>query len=55
MARTYKVWMVVDGRTGEVVLSGRRKACVDFIYPRFVYSHEFFWELYRTDENMVEG
>lgn len=52
MKRIYKVWKVIDNRTNEVLFAGRKRDAVRYWYPKFVYEHKYYIDLYSTSEDL---
>lgn len=53
MKRIFKVWKVIDERTGEVVFAGRKRDAVRYWYPRNVYSRQTYLNIYSTSEDLA--
>lgn len=53
MKRIYKVWKVIDERTGEVVFSGRKKDAERYWFPRWCYERKYYLGIYSTSEDLA--
>lgn len=50
--KNWKVWQVINARTGEVLMEGRKQDCVKYWYPRWCYERQPL-VLHRTDELLM--
>lgn len=50
--KNWKVWKVIDEKTGEVLFEGRKKDAVSFWYPRYVYGRQTHLGIYSTTETL---
>lgn len=50
--KDWKVWRVVNRMTGEVLIEGRKRDCVNYWYPRWCYERKPL-ELVQTERLLV--